>query len=204
MDNRVRLIALLLAILAAAAARRCTELLSASAPACSTFPIPATSAPPPHDRGCGENASRSRHLRRISSFGTAFALQRGRPALDAEGKRHAAGPFADVILINKTDLVTDAELREVEARIRGINPYAKLHRTQRSQIALDQVLGRELGPNFRILVAGELLDQRQRTFFGEFRGDFDDFTALEALALRARPAGVPAEVGGALAAGPPA
>ena len=43
--------------------------------------------------------------------------------------------FADVILINKTDLVSDAELREVEARIRGINPYAKLHRTQRAQIA---------------------------------------------------------------------
>jgi G3E family GTPase len=42
--------------------------------------------------------------------------------------------FADVILINKTDLVSRAELREVEARIRGINPYAKLHRTQRAQI----------------------------------------------------------------------
>ena len=27
--------------------------------------------------------------------------------------------------------VSDAELREVEARIRGINPYAKLHRTER-------------------------------------------------------------------------
>src|SRR4029078_8216719 len=49
--------------------------------------------------------------------------------------------FADVILINKTDLVTDAELREVEARIRGINPYAKLHRTQRSQIALNEIVG---------------------------------------------------------------
>ena len=30
--------------------------------------------------------------------------------------------FADVILLNKTDLVTDAELREVEARIRGHQP----------------------------------------------------------------------------------
>jgi G3E family GTPase len=59
--------------------------------------------------------------------------------------------FADVILINKTDLVTDAELREVEARIRGINPYAKLHRTQRSQIALDQVLGRNAFDLDRIL-----------------------------------------------------
>lgn len=59
--------------------------------------------------------------------------------------------FADVILINKTDLVTEAELREVEARIRGINPYAKLHRTQRSQIALDQVLGRNAFDLDRIL-----------------------------------------------------
>ena len=41
--------------------------------------------------------------------------------------------FADVILINKTDLVTPAELEELEARIRGINPYAKLHRTQRAR-----------------------------------------------------------------------
>jgi G3E family GTPase len=32
--------------------------------------------------------------------------------------------FADVILLNKTDLVTPAQLREVEARIRAINPYA--------------------------------------------------------------------------------
>ncbi len=59
--------------------------------------------------------------------------------------------FADVILLNKTDLVSEAELREVEARIRGINPYAKLHRTQRSQIALDQVLGRNAFDLDRIL-----------------------------------------------------
>jgi len=59
--------------------------------------------------------------------------------------------FADVILLNKTDLVTDAELREVEARIRGINPYAKLHRTQRSQIALSEILGRNAFDLDRIL-----------------------------------------------------
>ena len=59
--------------------------------------------------------------------------------------------FADVILINKTDLVTEAELREVEARIRGINPYAKLHRTQRAQIALNEVLGRNAFDLERIL-----------------------------------------------------
>src|SRR5437660_505192 len=50
--------------------------------------------------------------------------------------------FADVILVNKTDLVEPAELSEVEARIRAINPYAKLHRTERCRIALPEVLGR--------------------------------------------------------------
>src|SRR5690349_24865571 len=59
--------------------------------------------------------------------------------------------FADVILINKTDLVSDADLREIEARIRGINPYAKLHRTQRANIALDEVLGRNAFDLERIL-----------------------------------------------------
>jgi G3E family GTPase len=59
--------------------------------------------------------------------------------------------FADVILVNKTDLVDEADLQEVEARIRGINPYAKLHRTQRSQIALDQVLDRKAFDLDRIL-----------------------------------------------------
>jgi G3E family GTPase len=59
--------------------------------------------------------------------------------------------FADVILINKIDLVTPGELREVEARIRGINPYAKLHRTERSKIALDEILGRNAFDLDRIL-----------------------------------------------------
>jgi G3E family GTPase len=59
--------------------------------------------------------------------------------------------FADVILINKTDLVSPEELREVEARIRGINPYAKVHRTERAKIALDEVLGRNAFDLDRIL-----------------------------------------------------
>jgi G3E family GTPase len=50
--------------------------------------------------------------------------------------------FADVIVLNKTDLVSKPELAEVEARIRAINPYAKLHRTERCQVQLSDVLER--------------------------------------------------------------
>ena len=59
--------------------------------------------------------------------------------------------FADVILINKTDLVSAEELGDVEARIRSINPYAKLHKTERAKIALDQVLDRKAFDLDRIL-----------------------------------------------------
>src|SRR5215468_12196237 len=59
--------------------------------------------------------------------------------------------FADVILVNKTDLVNSDELAEVEARIRGINPYARLHKTERCAIPLPEVLGRNAFDLDRIL-----------------------------------------------------
>jgi G3E family GTPase len=59
--------------------------------------------------------------------------------------------FADVILINKTDLVSPAELREVELRIRAINPYARLHKTERCSLPLAEVLSRNAFDLDRIL-----------------------------------------------------
>ena len=59
--------------------------------------------------------------------------------------------FADVILINKTDLVGPEELREIEMRVRGINPYARLHRTERCAVPLPEVLGRNAFDLDRIL-----------------------------------------------------
>jgi len=50
--------------------------------------------------------------------------------------------FADVILINKTDLVSAEELAAVEARIRSINPYAVQHRSERCGIDIAKVLDR--------------------------------------------------------------
>ncbi|CAN5256793.1 hypothetical protein BH10PSE9_BH10PSE9_24710 [soil metagenome] len=50
--------------------------------------------------------------------------------------------FADVILLNKTDLVSPDELARVERHIRAINPHAVIHRTERCAIPLDRVLDR--------------------------------------------------------------
>eukprot|EP01133_Synstelium_polycarpum_P027807 gene27807-33622_t len=50
--------------------------------------------------------------------------------------------FADVVLLNKTDLVTPEELTAVEATVRAINPYAVIHRTERADIDLTRVLDR--------------------------------------------------------------
>jgi G3E family GTPase len=50
--------------------------------------------------------------------------------------------FADVLILNKTDLVSPEELAQVERRIRAINRFAPLHKTQNSEIPLDQILGR--------------------------------------------------------------
>jgi G3E family GTPase len=50
--------------------------------------------------------------------------------------------FADVILLNKADLVSKDELAEVEGRIRAINPYARVIRTTKCDVPLDAVLDR--------------------------------------------------------------
>ncbi len=60
------------------------------------------------------------------------------------GEHHEAEEqiaFADVVLLNKTDLVDAAGLDSVETRIRKINPYAKIIRTTRCEAELNAVLG---------------------------------------------------------------
>ena len=50
--------------------------------------------------------------------------------------------FADVILLNKTDLVSPEELAAVEGMIRSINRFAPIHRTRDCGIDLAKVLDR--------------------------------------------------------------
>ncbi|KAF3887825.1 MULTISPECIES: CobW family GTP-binding protein [Nostocales] len=65
--------------------------------------------------------------------------------------------FADVILLNKVDLVSPEQLEELEKRIRGMNVMAKIYRTQNSEVSMDALLGvqafdldraLEIDPNF--------------------------------------------------------
>lgn len=75
--------------------------------------------------------------------------------------------FADVILLNKTDLVTEDELAAVERRIRAINATAVLHRTARCQVDVREVLGRGAFDLDRILAI-------EPDFLGEDDHQHDD------------------------------
>ncbi|GJE62356.1 CobW family GTP-binding protein [Methylobacterium trifolii] len=68
--------------------------------------------------------------------------------------------FADVILLNKADLVDGAALDRVEGQIRAINPFATIHRTQNCAVPLDAVLERNAFDLARILeVEPEFLEE---------------------------------------------
>ena len=55
-----------------------------------------------------------------------------------EAKEQVA--FADVILLNKMDLVPSVDLDRLEARIHQMNPAARIYRTQDAKIDLERVL----------------------------------------------------------------
>ncbi|HEX3466047.1 MAG TPA: GTP-binding protein [Candidatus Elarobacter sp.] len=61
--------------------------------------------------------------------------------LNAGEEAKAQIAFADVIVLNKTDLVTDAQLDRVESRVRAMNPAARVHRTHQAGVAMEAVLG---------------------------------------------------------------
>ena len=63
---------------------------------------------------------------------------------DQLGEHHEAEEqiaFADIVLLNKTDLVKPEGLGRIEDRIRKINPYAKIIRTEHCGADLEQVIG---------------------------------------------------------------
>jgi G3E family GTPase len=61
--------------------------------------------------------------------------------LDSDDESVKQLAFADVILLNKTDLVSPAELDALETRIRGINAVASITRTHNCDVPIKRVLG---------------------------------------------------------------
>ncbi len=49
--------------------------------------------------------------------------------------------FADVILVNKTDLVSPQQLDTIHGMVRALNPQAVIHDTVNSEVSLNEVLG---------------------------------------------------------------
>ncbi|MCY4265666.1 MAG: zinc metallochaperone GTPase ZigA [Gammaproteobacteria bacterium] len=82
----------------------------------------------------------------LRDYNAAEALQDRGESLGEEDNRTVTDllidqiEFADVIVLNKLDIVSDSQVREVEAIIKALNPGAKIHLATRGQVPLDSVL----------------------------------------------------------------
>ena len=82
----------------------------------------------------------------LKDFNAAEALQDRGESLGEEDERTVTDllidqvEFADVIVVNKLDLVTGDQAREVEAILRTLNPGAEIHQATRGQVPLGRVL----------------------------------------------------------------
>ncbi|MDB4964626.1 MAG: putative metal chaperone, involved in Zn homeostasis [Myxococcales bacterium] len=121
--------------------------------------------------------------------------------------------FADVILLNKIDLVAAPDVEQLETRIRKMNRFATLHRTERAEIDITKLLdigafdldrALELDPKFLqedmhehdptvtsvgIEVAGELDEAKLHKWIGKLLAErgTDIFRMKGILAVRGKP-----------------
>ncbi|MFZ6762409.1 MULTISPECIES: CobW family GTP-binding protein [Acetobacterales] len=95
-----------------------------------------------------EDVKRATRLDAIVTVADAKNLL-ARLADSAEAEEQIA--FADLIVLNKMDLVSEEEAAEVERRIKSINPYAEIRRATKSDVPIDSVIGREAFSLERIL-----------------------------------------------------
>ena len=83
----------------------------------------------------------------LRDYSTSESLQDREQAVGEEDERTIVDllsdqiDFADVILVNKTDLVSEEELTSVHGMIRALNPQAQIHDTVNSDVSLDSVVG---------------------------------------------------------------
>ena len=74
----------------------------------------------------------------VVTVADAFHLEK---QLEAQKEVNEQIAFADILLLNKTELVEASDIERVEARIRKINPYTKIIHTAHCDVPLMQVVG---------------------------------------------------------------
>ena len=81
--------------------------------------------------------------------------------------------FADVLVLNKTDLVDGPMLDEIEARLRGMNRMARIVRTERAEVPVDTVL------NLGAFDLDQVLERRPTFLEPEYPFEWTGVYALE-------------------------
>ena len=101
---------------------------------------------------------------------------------DVENEAVEQLAFADRILLNKIDLVSEDELKEVESKIRSINGSAPIYRTQNSLIDTENLINigafdlertLEMDPEFLDTDAEHEHDQRVTSVSSKFEGELN-------------------------------
>ena len=78
---------------------------------------------------------------RLDAIVTVVDAKHFRARLEDSPEAQDQVAFADVIVLNKLDLVSPEELATVEARIKSINPYAEIKTATKGDVPADQLLG---------------------------------------------------------------
>ena len=106
---------------------------------------------------------------------------------DVENEAVEQIAFADRILLNKVDLATDSEIKEVVKRIKGINALAPIYQTENSIIDPSELIGigsfdlektLEMDPEFLDTDAEHEHDQNVTSISSKFKGELN-VTKLE-------------------------
>ncbi len=80
---------------------------------------------------------------RVDACVTLVDAKHAHRQLDEQSEASEQVAFADVILLNKTDLVTPSELEQLEQRIRSMNARAGIHHTHQAELPLEHILNVE-------------------------------------------------------------
>ena len=81
--------------------------------------------------------------------------------------------FADVLVLNKTDLISDGELDELESRLRDMNSMAQVLRCEQAEVPIDSVL------NLSAFDLDQMLEKRPTFLEPEYPFEWTGVYALE-------------------------